>query len=90
MLLQFLLAYLVLINAGGFLLMLIDKQKARRGARRIPEATLMGVAVLGGSIGAIAGMRLFRHKTKHPKFYIGLPCILAAQIITLIAITKLI
>lgn len=90
MLLQFLLAYLVLINAGGFLLMLIDKQKARRGAWRIPEATLMGVAVLGGSIGAIAGMRLFRHKTKHPKFYIGLPCILAAQIITLIAITKLI
>lgn len=70
--------------------MLIDKQKARRGAWRIPEATLMGVAVLGGSIGAIAGMRLFRHKTKHPKFYIGLPCILAAQIITLIAITKLI
>ena len=90
MLLQFLLAYLVLINAGGFLLMLIDKQKARRGAWRIPEATLMGVAILGGSIGAIAGMRLFRHKTKHPKFYIGLPCILAAQIITLIAITKLI
>lgn len=70
--------------------MLIDKQKARRGAWRIPEATLMGVAVLGGSIGAIAGMRLFRHKTKHPKFYIGLLCILAAQIITLIAITKLI
>ena len=70
--------------------MLIDKQKARRGAWRIPEATLMGVAILGGSIGAIAGMRLFRHKTKHPKFYIGLPCILAAQIITLIAITKLI
>ena len=90
MLSQILLAYLVLINAGGFLLMLIDKQKARRGAWRIPEATLMGVAVLGGSIGAIAGMHLFRHKTKHPKFYIGLPCILAAQIITLIAITKLI
>lgn len=90
MLSQILLAYLVLINAGGFLLMLIDKQKARRGAWRIPEATLMSVAILGGSIGAIAGMRLFRHKTKHPKFYIGLPCILAAQIITLIAITKLI
>ena len=90
MLSQILLAYLVLINAGGFLLMLIDKQKARRGARRIPEATLMSVAILGGSIGAIAGMRLFRHKTKHSKFYIGLPCILAAQIITLIAITKLI
>lgn len=90
MLSQILLAYLVLINAGSFLLMLIDKQKARRGAWRIPEATLMSVAILGGSIGAIAGMRLFRHKTKHPKFYIGLPCILAAQIITLIAITKLI
>ena len=90
MLLKILLAYLVLINAAAFLLMLIDKQKARRGAWRIPEATLMGAAILGGSIGAIAGIRLFRHKTKHPKFYIGLPAILAAQVTGAIAIMKLI
>ena len=90
MLSKILLAYLVLINAAAFLLMLIDKQKARRGAWRIPEATLIGSAILGGSIGAIAGMRLFRHKTKHPKFYIGLPVILAMQIMAVIGIVNLI
>ena len=72
--------YLVLINAAALALMLADKQKARRGAWRIPEATLMGIALLGGSIGAIAGMYLFRHKTKHPKFFIGLPLILIVQV----------
>lgn len=83
MLTQIILAYLIIINAAAFLLMLADKQKARQGAWRIPESTLISMAVLGGSIGAIAGMKLFRHKTKHPKFYIGLPLILGAQIITL-------
>ena len=81
MLYQILLVYLLLINAAGFLLMLVDKYKAKRNLWRIPEATLMGVAAIGGSIGTIAGMNLFRHKTKHPKFYIGLPVILALQII---------
>ena len=81
MLYQILLVYLLLINAIGFLLMLVDKYKAKRNLWRIPEATLMGVAAIGGSIGAIAGMNLFRHKTKHPKFYIGLPVILALQIV---------
>ena len=81
MLYQILLAYFLLINAIGFLLMLVDKYKAKRNLWRIPEATLMGVAAIGGSIGTIAGMNLFRHKTKHPKFYIGLPVILALQIV---------
>ena len=72
--------YLVIINAVSFLLMLIDKQKAKRSAWRIPEATLMGVAALGGSIGAIAGMYVFRHKTRHVKFFLGLPAILIIQI----------
>ena len=81
MLYQILLVYLLLINAVGFLLMLVDKYKAKRNLWRIPEATIMGVAAIGGSIGAIAGMNLFRHKTKHAKFYIGLPVILALQII---------
>lgn len=78
---QYLLLYLLIINAAGFLLMLADKQKAKRGAWRIPEATLMWVAALGGSIGSLAGMYTFRHKTKHPKFTIGIPVILAIQII---------
>lgn len=78
---QIILAYLIIINASAFLLMLADKLKARRGKWRIPEKTLMGAALLGGSIGALAGMYAFRHKTKHPKFTIGIPVILALQII---------
>lgn len=72
--------YLLLINAAGFLLMLVDKRKAQKKKWRIPEATLMGVAAIGGSIGSLIGMYTFRHKTKHPKFYIGIPVILAAQV----------
>ena len=77
---QLIITYLVLVNATALVLMLADKQKARRGAWRIPEATLMGIALVGGSVGAIAGMYLFRHKTRHLKFRLGLPLILAAQI----------
>lgn len=73
--------YLVLINAIAFVLMLVDKYKAKKNLWRIPEATLMGAAVLGGSIGALAGMYLVRHKTKHPKFTVGIPVILFAQIL---------
>ena len=80
MLLQNLTTYLVLVNALAFLLMLVDKLKARKGAWRIPEATLMGIAALGGSIGAICGMYLFRHKTRHLKFTLGLPLILVLQV----------
>lgn len=72
--------YLLLINALAWLLMLVDKQKARKKKWRIPERTLMGAAFLGGSVGALVGMYTFRHKTKHPKFYIGIPVILVVQI----------
>ena len=78
---QYLLYYLLLINAAGVLLMLIDKEKAKRNRFRIPEATLLGVAVLGGSVGVLVGMYAFRHKTRHVKFKIGVPLILLAQII---------
>ena len=73
--------YLLIINALGFLLMLIDKQKARKKKWRIPEATLMGVAALGGSIGSLLGMYTFRHKTLHKKFTIGIPAILILQLL---------
>ena len=77
---KYLLLYLLLINALGFLLMCIDKWKARHNRWRIPEATLMGVAALGGSIGSLLGMYTFRHKTKHLKFTLGIPVILVLQI----------
>jgi uncharacterized membrane protein YsdA (DUF1294 family) len=78
--------YLILVNAIAFLLMLIDKQKAKKKKWRIPEATLMGSAAIGGSIGALAGMYTFRHKTKHPKFTIGVPVILVLQLILAVAV----
>ena len=60
--------------------MLIDKRKAIKQRWRIPEATLMGVAAAGGSIGSLCGMYTFRHKTRHPKFTVGIPAILIAQL----------
>lgn len=77
---KFFLFYLLLINAASFLLMLADKYKAKRGLWRIPEKVLLGCSALGGSIGALAGMYLVRHKTKHWQFVIGIPVILALQI----------
>ncbi len=77
---KLILLYLLLINAVSFLLMLTDKQKARKKLWRIPESTLMLSALLGGSIGSLAGMYLFRHKTRHLKFTLGIPLILALQI----------
>lgn len=74
------LLYLLLINAAAFVLMLVDKYKAQNNLWRIPEKTLIGSAALGGSIGALAGMYLFRHKTRHLQFTLGIPAILAAQI----------
>ena len=88
MLKQILLVYLIIINAAAFVLMLADKIKARRGVWRIPEATLMGAAVAGGSVGALAGMYLCRHKTKHIKFTLGIPLILIAQVAVIIWLTR--
>ena len=75
-----LILYFLTINALGFLLMLVDKHKARKNRWRIPEATLMGIAALGGSIGSLMGMYTVRHKTKHPKFTVGIPLILIVQL----------
>lgn len=73
--------YLIIINIIGLVLMGIDKSRAKRRAFRIPEATLFSVAIFGGSVGSILGMYLFRHKTRHLKFTIGMPIILLIQIV---------
>lgn len=78
---ELLILYLLIINAVGFILMLVDKHKAKKNHWRIPEKTLIGVAALGGSIGSLIGMYTVRHKTKHLKFTVGIPLILALQII---------
>lgn len=78
---KLILLYLLIVNAIAFLLMLADKQKARRKLWRIPESTLLLSAAIGGSIGSLAGMYTFRHKTKHLKFTLGVPAILIAQIV---------
>ncbi len=76
-----LIIYILAVNLLGFFLMGIDKQKARKRAFRIPEATLFTVAIIGGSLGSIIGMHLFRHKTRHWYFLFGMPAILLIQII---------
>lgn len=76
--------YVILVNLAGFCLMGIDKRKAIKGAFRIPEATLFLVALIGGSIGSIAGMYTFRHKTRHFSFVYGMPAILILQVILLV------
>lgn len=81
-----LLTYLTIINAVGFAFMLVDKRRARQKRWRIPEATLMGIAAIGGSVGSLLGMYLFRHKTKHPKFTVGIPVILLLQIAAAVAL----
>lgn len=68
----------------AFALMGIDKWKARHEGWRIPEKTLFLSAVLGGSVGALAGMYLFRHKTKHPSFAVGIPFILLLQFVLIV------
>lgn len=76
--------YLLIINAAGMLFMLADKKKAQKGAWRIPEKVLLSVAVVGGSLGCILGMQLFRHKTRHPRFSVGLPLILSVQVVCIV------
>ena len=76
-----LIGYVVAVNLVGFAAMGIDKFKAKNHAWRIPEATLFFIAIIGGSIGSIAGMRVFHHKTKHKSFVFGMPAILFLQIL---------
>lgn len=83
-----LLIYLLLINASGLLLMQVDKHKAENNLWRIPERVLLLVAFLGGSLGTLLGMYMFRHKTKHLKFTLLVPVFLLVQSILLLLILK--
>ena len=86
---KLLLYYLLIINAAGFLLMLVDKWKAKKNRWRIRESTLLLIAALGGSVGSLAGMYLFRHKTLHLKFTLGIPVILAGQCVLAVVVMAL-
>lgn len=74
-------------NLAAFALMGVDKAKARRGRWRVPEKTLFLSALLGGSVGAMLGMSLFRHKTRHRSFRLGMPLILCLQVLALLALS---
>lgn len=78
---QLIIIYLIAINVITFLVYGIDKWKAKRSKWRIPEATLLGLAVIGGSIGAWLGMKVWHHKTMHKKFKFGLPVIIIIQLL---------
>lgn len=82
------LIYLVIINVVTFLTFGLDKLKAKADAWRIPEKTLLGLAVIGGSVGGILGMRTFRHKTRHKQFSVGLPVILVLQIVVVVLLLR--
>ncbi|MBF0996955.1 MAG: DUF1294 domain-containing protein [Lachnospiraceae bacterium] len=81
--------YLIIVNLAAFLLMGVDKQKARHHAWRISESTLFTAALIGGSIGSILGMQIFRHKTRHPAFVIGMPLILLVQLAFVVLLWRL-
>ena len=80
--------YLVVINVVAFVVYGVDKYKAKRGRWRTPEATLLGLAAIGGSIGAWLGMKVWHHKTMHKKFQYGVPLILIAQIALVVLILR--
>ena len=80
--------YVVIANTIAFLMYGVDKWNAKHELRRIPEKTLLGIAAVGGSVGAYVGMQLFRHKTRKPKFYIGVPAIFFVQVVVLLYIYR--
>ena len=81
MLTHILCGYLIVLNLLLFVLMGRDKAAAQRGARRTPETMLLALAVIGGRVGGLLGMVLFRHKTRKPAFRIGLPLIVICQLL---------
>lgn len=83
---RFLFYYLAAVNITAWIIYGLDKWKAKSGMRRISEKTLLLIAFFGGSAGAIAGMILFRHKTRKPKFMVGVPVMLICHCLILAAL----
>ena len=83
---QYLYLYLLIVNALSLALMLIDKIKAIKKRWRIPERTLLMLCAIGGSLGGMLGMKLFRHKTLHLRFSLGIPVMLAVHILIFIVL----
>ena len=81
---EMIILYVLIINLIGFLIMGLDKFKAKKGFWRTPEKTIFTITLLGGGFGTVTGMYLFRHKTKKMKFTIGLPTILISEIVLII------
>lgn len=81
--------YFLGASAVAFILMGVDKQKAKKGQWRIPERTLWTLALIGGALGGWIGMRVFRHKTKHRSFIIGMPLLIIVNIATFIWLMRL-
>lgn len=77
---KLILYYILFINLCGILIMYVDKSKSKKGKWRIPENTLFTIAFAFGALGIFTGMRLFRHKTKHKKFVIGIPLIVIVEL----------
>ena len=78
---KYVIIFLVAITLFTFIVYGIDKRKAKKGRWRIPESTLLLLAVIGGSIGAYLGMKVWHHKTRHKKFKYGIPAIIILQIV---------
>lgn len=86
--LYFVALYLTVINLTGFAVMGIDKRKAVRHLWRVRESTLFLIALIGGSLGSIIGMRVFHHKTRHWYFVYGMPAILILQVILVVLVLR--
>lgn len=82
----YLLVYLAIINVVSFVFMLADKIKAKKNRWRTPERTLLGICAIGGSLGGYIAMQLFRHKTKHPQFSIGIPVMIVLHIVLVVVL----
>lgn len=82
--------YLLAVNVLTFIVYGVDKWKARSGRWRVPEATLMGLAALGGSVGAWLAMQLFRHKTQKKKFRYGVPALFVLQVAAVVCYLNMI
>lgn len=85
---EFFILYLCIVNALGFAVMLADKVKAIKKQWRIPERTLIGVALIGGSLGSLLGMYICRHKTQHAVFTVGIPLILTLQVTAILFLLR--